>query len=62
MGACDAVPDALADEISLSGPIDRIKERMTDWKKSQITTIMISRTDDANADVARIRQFAEMAL
>jgi hypothetical protein len=46
----------------LSGPIDRIKERIVDWKKSKITTLMISRTDDPNADVGRIRQFAEMVL
>jgi F420-dependent oxidoreductase-like protein len=62
MGAFEAVPDALADEISLSGPVDRIKERIQDWKKSAVTTIMISRTDDANADIHRIRQFAEMVL
>jgi hypothetical protein len=62
MGAFEAVPDALADEISLSGPIDRIKERLVDWKKSSVTTLMISRTDDPNADVDRIRQFAEMVL
>jgi F420-dependent oxidoreductase-like protein len=61
-GAIEAIPDALADEISLSGPVERIKERLVDWKKSAITTLMISRTDDPAADMGRIRQFAEMVL
>lgn len=61
-GAFEAVPDALADEISLSGPVDRIKERLVDWKKSPITQIMISRTEDPKEDINRIRQFAELVL
>jgi F420-dependent oxidoreductase-like protein len=39
--AAMAVPDRLADEISLCGPADRIKERLQDWKKSSVTTLMI---------------------
>ena len=39
--AAMAVPDRLADEISLCGPADRIKERIQDWKKSSVTTLMI---------------------
>ena len=39
--AAKAVPDALADEISLCGPVDRIKERLQDWKKSSVTTLMM---------------------
>ncbi len=39
--AAMAVPDALADEISLCGPADRIKERLQDWKKSSVTTLMM---------------------
>ncbi|TNF35378.1 MAG: LLM class F420-dependent oxidoreductase [Gammaproteobacteria bacterium] len=39
--AAMVVPDALADEISLCGPVDRIKERLQDWKKSSVTTMMI---------------------
>ena len=60
--AIKAVPDDLADEISLCGPIDRIKERIVDWKKSDVTTMMIGRTEDPEQDKARIRQFAEMIL
>ncbi|WP_374972176.1 LLM class F420-dependent oxidoreductase [Spongiibacter marinus] len=36
-----AVPDALADEISLSGPKDRIRERLQDWQKSDVTSLLI---------------------
>ncbi len=39
--AAMVVPDGLADEISLCGPVDRIKERLQDWKKSPVTTMMI---------------------
>lgn len=39
--AAKVVPDSLADEISLCGPVDRIKERLQDWKKSDVTTMMI---------------------
>lgn len=39
--AAKAVPDRLADEISLCGSADRIKERLQDWKKSSVTTLMI---------------------
>lgn len=33
------VPDAFADEISLVGPVGRIKERLEAWKNSPITTL-----------------------
>jgi F420-dependent oxidoreductase-like protein len=60
--AIEAVPDELADEISLSGPLDRIKERLLDWKKSPVTTLMIGRTESPQEDIARLRQFAELVL
>lgn len=33
------VPDAFADEISLVGPVGRIKERLEAWKNSPVTTL-----------------------
>ncbi len=39
--AANVVPDELADEISLCGPKERIKERLQEWKKSRVTTMMI---------------------
>jgi len=39
--AIAAVPDAFADEISLIGPPGRIKERLEEWRKSPVTTILL---------------------
>ena len=46
--AADAVPDQLADEISLVGPAGRIKERLEAWKKSPVTKLLAG-TQDLNA-------------
>lgn len=54
--AAAAVPDAFADEISLCGPKERIRERLTEWKKSRVTTILAG-TGDVNA----LRILAEAA-
>jgi len=43
--AVDAVPDALADEISLVGPAGRIKERLAAWESSPVTTLLIGSRD-----------------
>jgi F420-dependent oxidoreductase-like protein len=51
-----AVPDAFADEISLSGPRDRIKEKLADWKSSPVTSLLI------HGDGPLLRDMAEMAL
>jgi F420-dependent oxidoreductase-like protein len=45
--AAAAVPDALADEISLAGPPDRIRERLQVWKKSPVTTLIAGTRDPA---------------
>jgi len=43
--AAAAVPDEFADEISLVGPPERIKERAEAWKRSDVTTILAGTTD-----------------
>lgn len=40
--AIAAVPDELADSISLLGPIGRIKERLQLWRDSPVTTLLIA--------------------
>lgn len=40
--AIEAVPDALADEISLVGSKERILERIQDWEKSPVTSLLVS--------------------
>ena len=43
--AVAAVPNELADEISLAGPPARIRERMQAWKASPVTTILAGTRD-----------------
>lgn len=45
--AVAAVPDLLADEISLVGSPARIRERMKAWEASPVTTILAATTDKA---------------
>jgi F420-dependent oxidoreductase-like protein len=45
--AVAAVPDDLADEISLAGPPDRIRERIQEWKKTPVTTLLAGTRDPA---------------
>jgi len=40
--AIAAVPDELADEVSLCGPKERIRDRLAEWKDSGITTIILT--------------------
>ena len=44
--AIKAVPDELADAISLLGPLDRIKERLRLWRDSPVTTLLIAGVKD----------------
>jgi F420-dependent oxidoreductase-like protein len=45
--AVDAVPDALADEIALVGPKERIRDRLEAWEESPVTTLLIGNRDEA---------------
>jgi F420-dependent oxidoreductase-like protein len=45
--AAAAVPEELADEISLCGPASRIRERLDAWVKSPVTTIIAGTRDPA---------------
>ncbi len=40
--AAMAVPDALADEISLVGPVDKIRDRLQAWDETPVTSINVS--------------------
>jgi F420-dependent oxidoreductase-like protein len=40
--AAAAVPTKLADEISLVGPIGRIRERLAAWKETPVTSLLVS--------------------
>ena len=55
--AVAAVPDRLADEISLAGSAARIRDRAAAWKESPVTTILAG-----TRDVAAIRALGEALL
>jgi F420-dependent oxidoreductase-like protein len=37
-----AVPEEFADEISVTGPVDRIKERLAAWEETPVTSLLVS--------------------
>ncbi|MCH6561760.1 MAG: LLM class F420-dependent oxidoreductase [Myxococcales bacterium] len=45
--AISAVPDELADEISLVGPRERIRERLAAWRETPVTQIIVGSQDPA---------------
>jgi F420-dependent oxidoreductase-like protein len=55
--AIAAVPDAFADEISLVGPRERIRERLEAWRESAVTTLLVP-----GNDIDTIRAMAELVL
>jgi len=55
--AIAVVPDAFADEISLVGPAERIRERLEAWKQTPITALLIG-----NRDPKVLRLMAELLL
>ena len=48
--AIAAVPDELADEISLCGPKERIRERLQAWKDSPVTQLNVGSNDPATLE------------
>jgi len=54
--AIAAVPQQFADEISLSGPKERIKEKLQDWENSPVTSLLV------HGDITTLREIAELAL
>ncbi len=55
--AIEAVPEAFLDEISLVGPIERIRDRLEAWRESPVTTLLMG-----SHDPALLRQMAELVL
>jgi F420-dependent oxidoreductase-like protein len=48
--AVAAVPDAFADEISLVGPVERIKDRLQAWRESPVTSLLVTAQDKTQLD------------
>jgi alkanesulfonate monooxygenase SsuD/methylene tetrahydromethanopterin reductase-like flavin-dependent oxidoreductase (luciferase family) len=55
--AIAAVPDQIVDEISLVGPIERIRDRLAAWRETPVTTLLLG-----NRDVDTLRKMAELVL
>jgi alkanesulfonate monooxygenase SsuD/methylene tetrahydromethanopterin reductase-like flavin-dependent oxidoreductase (luciferase family) len=55
--AAAAVPDQFADEISLVGPVGRVRDRLDAWRETPVTTLLI-----ANQDRSMLRTMAELVL
>jgi F420-dependent oxidoreductase-like protein len=60
--ACAHVPDALADEISLVGPKDRIRERLDAWRASRATSLLINTRDPAALELLASELGSQRAL
>ena len=55
--AIAAVPSQFADEISLVGPLERIRERIQAWRETPVTTLLL-----ATQEPATMRTMAELVL
>ncbi len=55
--AVAAVPSEFADEISLCGSVDRIRDRLAAWRETPVTTLLL-----ASPDVDMMRTMAELVL
>jgi len=55
--AIATVPDSFADEISLVGPVARIKDRIAAWRETPVTTLLFM-----SRDVGMLRTMAELVL
>jgi F420-dependent oxidoreductase-like protein len=54
--AAAAVPDALVDEVALCGPRERIREQLSEWTGSGVTTMLVT------GDTTAVRTMAELVL
>ncbi len=61
-GAVKAVPDRLADALTLSGPKERIVERLEEWKKTPLKGLAVAHSGDLQKDIETLRFFAESVL
>lgn len=55
--AAQAVPTQLADELSLVGSVDRIKDRLQAWRETPVTSLMVS-----SRSMTELRTFADLVL
>ncbi len=51
------MPDQFADEISLVGPVERIRDRLGAWKGTPVSTLLVQ-----GQDAQTLRKIAELVL
>ncbi|MAI78032.1 MAG: LLM class F420-dependent oxidoreductase [Deltaproteobacteria bacterium] len=51
------MPDSFADEVSLCGPRDRIKDRIQAWEETPVTSLLV-----ASQEIETLREMAEIVL
>ena len=54
--AIAAVPTSMIEQVALIGPVDKIKEELTEWRKSPVTTLLVQGPPEL------LRQAAELIL
>jgi len=55
--AVAAIPDEMADEVALVGPVERIRDRLQAWRETPVTTLLVG-AEDRRA----VRTMAELVL
>jgi F420-dependent oxidoreductase-like protein len=56
--AAAAIPASVIDELALVGPAPRIRERLADWRRSLVTTLLVH----VPLDLRTLREVAELVL
>jgi alkanesulfonate monooxygenase SsuD/methylene tetrahydromethanopterin reductase-like flavin-dependent oxidoreductase (luciferase family) len=56
-GAIATVPDAFADEISLIGSVEKIRDRLQAWEETPVTHLLVS-----GASAEGLKQTADLVL
>lgn len=60
--AVDAVPDELADALSVTGSLDNIRQRLAAWQASPVSVLMIGVAETFEKTVAHMETLAKEAL
>ena len=55
--AVAAVPSEFVDEITLTGPIERIRDRLQAWEETPVTSLLLP-----GNDIDAMRKLAELVL
>jgi len=60
--AAAAIPLEMVDDVALVGPAERVREQVSQWEKTVVTTLLVQATPFAGDDLAGLRAIAEALL